>query len=489
MISIRQRLFSFGLFSYLILCAGCQQTQLNFTAVQSPTPPEFTPLNSAPKLAEVQPEQEGKPAFAPKVSSLDKQHHIHLLPGVPSALNRIHLVAVSPNKPYANIDILSKAFSEKALWLANQTSATTADINCANSFNIQARQHSISLSFRCEDDQLTQAVGLLATQWATNSFDNLDIAKLRRTLALNKHINAFSGNEIEQVWAEKVLGKTHPYNQSVNDTALQQQLTLSDLNRLRQQAVEQSQWHLIIERDNDISTSDKQKLELHLAQLDSVATRANGYQDDFRPYGKTLFVIDAPNSVQTQVRVGYHLFVKDDTSIQCQQLSLWLGRSFSGRLYYDLREQRGLTYGIYGHCFDNPLSRTLKYFGSTQLQHTGAFIRGILDHFALATERMAPQREVNALKQYYLSQQSLLLDDPSRRSQRYIELLTQSRQWQSQLEEQSEWQALSPARLQQAAQQQFGQIPVIVIRGDLDKIKPDLQAKLPDWQITLVSPQ
>ncbi|QYK02001.1 M16 family metallopeptidase [Shewanella psychrotolerans] len=474
----------------LLICGGCQQTKMTFTQVQSPVTPSFKPLINAPKIESSSDSSQVEPHFAPQVSVLAPFHHLHILPGRLSALNRIHLVAISPNQPYQDADILVKAFHEKGLWLANKASAKTP-LNCIESFKPQVNLHSITLTLACPDNQLETALSLLIDTWSADSFSDLDIAKLSRQLALDKHINAFNGNEIEKLWAEKILGKNHPYNSALNNESQQKTLTHKSLEQITHQAANQSQWHLIIERDAPIEPQQKTVITAQMKRLPVPSNFSKPKQDNFKPYGKTLYVIDAPGSVQTQVRLGYHLPLQVDDShsdqmdstFNCELLSRWLGRSFSGRLYYDLRERRGLTYGIYGRCFDNPMATILKYYGSTQLQHTGAFIKGILDHLQLAQTELAENDEIKALADYYQNQFNLMFDDPAHRTARYIQLLSKHQEWQAIVNQQAQWQQLNPLILKQTAQQVFNAPPVMVIRGDLDKITPDLQDKLPDWQI------
>ncbi|MGS0725810.1 insulinase family protein, partial [Shewanella sp. 0m-11] len=160
---------------------------------------------------------------------------------------------------------------------------------------------------------------------------------------------------------------------------------------------------------------------------------------------------------------------------------------FSGRLYYDLREVRGLTYGIYGRCFDNPLSRTLKFYGSTKLEHSGAFISGVLDHLALASQTPASTAEVSTLKNYLTSQQ--MLRQASYRAVEFdsIKQLVRGYEPEREQKEAARLAALTPAQLQQIASSVFNNTPYIVIRGDSDKIREDIKQKLPEWNIVNAS--
>ncbi|KIO38135.1 M16 family metallopeptidase [Shewanella sp. cp20] len=465
-----------------LLSGGCQQTRLSFTQVEAPKVPSFNAPTNAPALAR----REFTPLAPPEAISLSNKVSLHRLPGMPSQLVGIHLLAVSPDAPYENLDILHTALQQHSVKLANHH-----DMPCLESLTIHPSIHGLRLSLKCPASELVQAVDILVQSWSPEAYGELDLAKLRRQLALDKHIRAFNGSEVEQVWADKILGSAHPYNKALNNRALQQSLDAPQLLALLRQTKAQSRWHLLLEGGPDIDGNLRQKLAASLSQLGQQQADEASFVDTFSPYGKQLFVIDAPGTVQTQVRIGYHLpLTQDDqadSAFACEALSRWLGRSFSGRLYFDLREQRGLTYGIYGRCFNNPMARILKYFGATQQQHTGAFIRGILDHLALAADAPPSAAELAALKTSQFSRLALRQDDPGQRIEDYSQAIARQANADSLSDRLLRWQQMTPESLQAMAKQHFGQVPVIVIRGDFERIRPDLEEKLPDWQLKLTS--
>ena len=474
------RLTSLIILASCLWSSGCQQTRLTFTPVEAPKVPSFTAPTNAPAVIQTNFEAMKLPEIVPLLPNLS----LHQLPGTPSQLAGIHLVAVSPNAPYENLDILHAALDQLRLRLANHH-----DLPCIETLAIHPSIHSLRLSLKCPASELQQAVDILAESWSPDAYHVLDLAKLRRQMALDKHIKAFTGSEIEQVWAEKILGTAHPYNKALNNKTLQQDIDLPQLLALVAQTKAQSQWHLVLEGIPEVDSHLKAYITASLSKLGKTAKHEKGFVDTFSPYGKQLFVIDAPGTVQTQVRIGYHLPLKASSqeTFACEALSRWLGRSFSGRLYYDLREQRGLTYGIYGRCFNNPMARILKYYGATQQQHTGAFIRGILDHMAVAADAPPSQAEFDALQTSQYSQIALRQDEPSQRVEDYSQALARQAQAESLADRLIHWQQLTPETLKTMAQQTFNQVPVIVIRGDLARIRPDLEEKLPDWQLKITS--
>ncbi len=475
------------LLSMLVGLVGCQQTQIEFTPIAEPSLPEFKPLQGAPSIPQlVQPAAEQLLLAHASAVQLSANLTLYPVEDRTSTLNHMVLVAYS-QQPMTNIDVLVQAFRDKALLLAQQST-----LACSENLRVSASMHSVSLSIDCPDSAVL-ASELLMQFWRPDSFSQLDIANVRRQLKLGKHINAYSGAEIDELWAKIILGEQHIYNQALNDESLADTLDLTKLNQIKQQIINQSQWALLtnqsLSQDKQFIASWRQGASAFTEQGAQPATMPTSTTAKSMVSAsnteKTIVIIDAPGSVQTQVRIGYPLdaSLQNDPSQDCQILASWLGRSFSGRLYYDLREVRGLTYGIYGRCFDNPLSRTLKFYGSTKLEHTGAFITGVLDHLELAAESSASDAELSALKTYLNSQKILRQASHYAIKADTIKQLIRGKNIKQLQAQNQRLDALTPAQLQTIAQRVFLNTPYIVIRGDKAKITVDLAQKLPSWKL------
>lgn len=526
-----------------LLLSACQQTQIVFTPTEPPSLASFEipyPLdNHLPESGVIIPATD--PMFSDEVhTELDLPYQLHRLASVQSnhdlnsnnlsthALssnslsNRVSLAAISPQAPFNNPDILQIALQEKARALA----ISLAD-PCLETFGIRVSLHSINLSLTCPND-VNHIYGLLVQFWQPNTFVDattapVDVDNIRRQLKLNKHLNAFSGAEIDKLWREKLLGPEHPYNKVLNNDELFDSLNLKQLQQIQQQAAMQAQWHLFLPNSQaknaefNLQASIKQwpRLTKSLPKsLSKSSPQADKLETTTPKQTKKIFLIDAPGSVQTQVRLGYRIGYRIDHSINhaightvdselgdmsetsqlssqeialsCRSLSALMGRSFSGRLYYDLREKRGLTYGIYGQCANAPLSSSIKFYGSTAVEHTGAFVVGILDHLALVKTQSASQGEINALKTYLIGEDLLSQDNSIQRENQYLQQLATGLTQVDVQKLNAELQALTPKRLQQLANGAFSGEPLIILRGDIDRIIPDLTSKLPEWQLERV---
>jgi len=491
----------------IVPIAGCQQTKLVFTDTQAPVISQFTPLKGAPELISLVEGDESKLRNTqPRVTPLTPSFTLHQFPASHSGLHYISLVLINSQRPFKDIDVLNTALYQRANGLSAKK-----PLSCIESLKVRAGMHSIALQMACPTEEVESALSILAASWQDNAFDEIDIDTVRRQLKLNKHINAFTGSEIEKVWAREILGERHPYNLALNNQELQQALTQTDLTDIQDALLPGSKWHLLISGEHTPKSIDKLALDLanQLPQISpngtptalassTLASSTIGLDNSGASARKQIYLIDAPGAVQTQVRVGYRLPIAHHPSdtkempissnpLACQTLASWLGRSFSGRLYYDLREKRGLTYGIYGRCFDNPQARTLKFYGSTQLQHTGAFLSGILDHLTLAMNEAVQVNELNAIKTFEKSKHLLANSSMAVIQANYIKRLTLAQSNTDVMHQREAIARLSALKLQQMAQAIFDSPPTILLRGDADLISEDLNSKLPDWQINMIN--
>lgn len=469
-----------------VILGACQQTQLSFTPTQAPTLANFDTQPNLPRVENIYLPNE-QPFIDVTPDGIAIPYQLQRTTSTTLNLsNRVSLVAISPTIPFDNPDILQVAFQEKARSLA----LAQADA-CLETFETRVTLHSINISLTCPASA-NHLYQLLVQFWQHDAFSEsaaIDIDNIRRQLKLNKHLNAFSGAEIDKVWRDKLLGTAHPYNKSINNDALFDSLSLNELSQLQQRTFAQANWQLFLPNNAQTEFNIKQSLSQWPTRIhtDSPSHITNTQKP---PQSRTLYLIDAPGSVQTQVRIGYALdsnqLIPQDITLSCRSLAALLGRSFSGRLYYDLREKRGLTYGIYGQCANAPLSSSIKFYGSTAIEHTGAFVVGILDHLKLLASTPASEGELAALKTYLIGEALLTQDNPSQREAQFIHQQVLGLDLQSIQAINLKLQALAPSQLMQLTQQAFYGEPLIILRGDVAKISADLTAKLPDWKLEVV---
>ncbi|QYJ76095.1 insulinase family protein [Shewanella sp. FJAT-52076] len=365
---------------------------------------------------------------------------------------------------------------------------------CAETLSVIARPHSLVFSSRCDGPEpLLIRVMSLFKRFGALDKDNSD--RVIQESRLAKHIEAFSGRDIDRLWAEVVLGKSHPYLSLYNDAEAGQQAISDEVGRL----ASQGRWHLIAATTPEslMSTAEPAftgvnsgAILVEGAEVDRIEVKTfevktiEAFTEQHLNTGKILYLLNAPGQVQSQVRVGYSL-PPTGNSAPCKATAALLGRSQAGRLFYDLRSRRGLTYGVYGSCIDNSLSRTLKFYGSSATESTGAFVRGILDHLSLLGSASPSDAELQALDSYLIGQHKVLADREGTALGEWLAMLEHARI----SGDDTDLPEYLPSPLVRAADmgdfpaQYLRAAPWVVIKGDAKLLLPDLQQKLPDWVI------
>ncbi|WP_282167026.1 insulinase family protein [Shewanella japonica] len=516
----------------------------SFDVPENHTSASNTSTNLSQLLADTQQAQSKaiKPVAyqLPLTITLTKQFHAHqwLSSEVnDSGLNRLYLIGISAQQPITHPDILVEAFKQKLEEMANTTAYSPQMASCLSSIKIRASLHSVGMTIECSatDQQLQQQLWQF---WQKGALSDINIATVKRNLKLNKHIGAFTGSEIDTTFRQQLLGQQHPYNLNVRNQSAINELDNTTLQTLHNKIRQQLQWHLFIPSPITSAThgvaqsSLNSPLDSQLNNLSSSTSTSSAYKqqatitssDIFVPTWltttqsnltevqpniitnstgsatkqstQTILIIDAKDTVQTQARVGFVLAKPDlvnttnhnQNSTDCKTIAALLGRSYSGRLFYDLRETRGLTYGIYGRCVDAPLSQYLYFYGSTSLENSGAFLKGIIDHTQLLKDQAAKQTEINAVITYLMGKQQLASDHKYGKESRYINNLLLGRTASFEQLQHETLNSLTPKAITTMANHVFEGNPVIVLRGDADKIIPDLNEKLPHWQVITISP-
>ncbi|MDO6775593.1 insulinase family protein [Shewanella sp. 3_MG-2023] len=527
-----------GLAVFICSQQACQHAPISFTPAQ---PPNLANYNDLPVFGSEKVQLPLSAIVSPQTMSLTTNSFLHQWSLTADSFaqqgHQLYLVGISTQTAIANPDIIIAAFKQRQKHMANTQVLTAVQAACYDSMRFRASLHSIGISINCMATTKLKSE-LLWQFWDNQAVNEVNIATIKRNLKLNKHIGAFTGSEIDLAFRKQLLGSQHPYNQNINNNAVIDELTHSSLSALHTELRQQLQWHLFAPqfspqltntkaqtlkantlKTNSLKTnSSKTQIAQHVTSLPSwlltekpdsshsafdssaqtsaqtsakASTINSSTVETSTAKDKILYIIDAPDTVQTQVRIGLVTATADATvqdANTCQMIAALLGRGYSGRLFYDLREVRGLSYGVYGRCVNAPLSQYMYFYGSTALENSSAFIKGMLDHLSLITEQNASQNEINATVTYLQGKQQLSLDSPFGKESLYIRQLLSGQTTAEFSQGMKQLQQLTPMQLLQQANTLSLTTPIVVLRGDADKISADLQQKLPTWELRQLQP-
>ena len=127
----------------------------------------------------------------------------------------------------------------------------------------------------------------------------------------------------------------------------------------------------------------------------------------------TDLYIDKSNSVQSAIRIGRRLFNRNHPDFrEMQLLNLILGGYFGSRLMKNIREEKGLTYGIYSAIEAYPFDACwyIDTEMNNELCETG--IKEIYKELAKLRDELIGEKELNTAKNYLLGSFLRSIDGP-----------------------------------------------------------------------------
>src|SRR5690606_29882414 len=144
----------------------------------------------------------------------------------------------------------------------------------------------------------------------------------------------------------------HPYGRPLPTEAQIDAVTVDALKDFHNKFYRSNNSYLIL--SGDITVAEAEKLGNDVfgkwkpvdGQLP--ANPLNGFKNYKHPPKLIVHLVDRPGSAQSDIRVGnLALARKHDDWIKLDLVSDILGGGSTGRLFLDVREDKGLTYGIY----------------------------------------------------------------------------------------------------------------------------------------------
>ena len=190
-----------------------------------------------------------------------------------------------------------------------------------------------------------------------------------------------------------------------------------------------------------------------------------------------IYLIDRPQSEQSTIRVGnLSLNARNPERYPLLVMNTILGGGPSSRLFLNLREDKGYTYGAYSQV-DVRTNETGAFVVRTNVgkQHTGAAVQEILQELQAIRTQSPPNPELSAAKGLLLGGFARGLERPAN----FANQLANRHLTGAPLEELQQYGAeieqVTADDVLQAAAQYVSERPIIVVVGDASVVKPQLE--------------
>jgi zinc protease len=158
---------------------------------------------------------------------------------------------------------------------------------------------------------------------------------------------------------------------------------------------------------------------------DAVLKAANRY---FRGWGKRrvrepdypeppsrkqrqVIIVDRPQSVQSVIYLGNLALERSHPDyVSLLVANEVLGGSATSRLFSDLRERRGLTYGTYSHVSEKVEKAPFTVYAAVRNEGTEEAVKALMTHLDRIVKETIPNEELTDMKQYLVDSFPLQID-------------------------------------------------------------------------------
>jgi zinc protease len=129
---------------------------------------------------------------------------------------------------------------------------------------------------------------------------------------------------------------------------------------------------------------------------------------------RRILVVDKPDAVQTEIRVGHPTVPrKDPDYFSLLMASYILGGSASGRLNQSLRVERGLTYGAYATIIPRRGPGSFYSTTDTRTEKTAEVLKLVLDEIEKLRTNPVPAQELQDAKSFIIGSFPLNIEIPN----------------------------------------------------------------------------
>lgn len=268
-----------------------------------------------------------------------------------------------------------------------------------------------SVDIYCLNKYADELLSLLREIITEASFPEEELAKFKTIQRQRLRVS----NERSSVLASKkmkavLFGAEHPYGRSMEEEDIDS-ITRSDLLAFYQNAL-LSGLEIII--SGDVTEEALGGVEKYFGQ-DSLTPETAGekIKTPLLPAENKQLIVERPENLQSSIRMGMQLFTKDHPDYhKMQVVNTLLGGYFGSRLMRNIREEKGLTYGINSGIIMHQEAGYFIIGTDVKKEFTGLVMEEIYSEINQLWEKPVDEVELNIIKNYMAGRLLSSVDTP-----------------------------------------------------------------------------
>lgn len=279
-----------------------------------------------------------------------------------------------------------------------------------------------SVTLYCLSKHLKSCLTYIYEMFTDANFPEDDLKILTQNsvqkLAVNEQKNSFL---VRKHFYASIFGEENPYGSSINKEDYQN-INREDLVEFYQTNYINKLEHILISGQAD-GTALKE-IEVFCEKFNNTISSKTIQFPSFNPVTEKKIFHNKPSSSQSAIRIGRNIFNRNHQDFRkFQLLNLILGGYFGSRLMKNIREDKGLTYGIYSsiESYKNGGSWYIETEMNNELREKGLI--EIYKELKTLREALIDKEELQIAKNYLLGSFLRSIDSPFSLADRYKILL------------------------------------------------------------------
>jgi zinc protease len=209
------------------------------------------------------------------------------------------------------------------------------------------------------------------------------------------------------------FGKDHPYGENTTEESVGK-ITLEGCKNYYKTYFRPNVAYLAIV--GDVSLAEiKPMIEKYFGGWEKAEVPAANFKMPVAPAKTRVAVVNKQGAVQSVVNVTYPVDLKPNSEdvLKAKVLNTILGAGGSSRLFMNLREKHGYTYGSYSSLNNDELVGEFSAYAKVRNAVTDSSVTEILNELNRIRTEKVPQDELDGIKNYLTGSFAINLEDPA----------------------------------------------------------------------------
>lgn len=258
-------------------------------------------------------------------------------------------------------------------------------------------------------------------------FDSQDFERLKQKelhqLQLNREKNTYLSSVAQR---QQLFGSDHPYGKKYETSAMES-LRLEEVVSFFTQSF--SDFDILV--SGQLPENFLDVLDAKFGQQPITTSKSYVSPAGLPKASNQAIEVKRPQSIQSSIRIGKRLFNRSNTDyLKFQVANEVLGGYFGSRLMKNIREEKGLTYGIYSHLYALNHAGYFSIGTEVRKETTQLAIDEILSEIEQLRSDLVPNDELTTATNYMLGSFVAALSSPFELMDRFKAIYYQNQDYQ-----------------------------------------------------------